>query len=155
MSDMSAPGDSSPESPAPKRRWVFFVALAVVSLALAGFVALFASPDPDGLERVAIDTGFAEQAEDSAVADSPLADYTVGGEQDSPQPWRNAAAGVIGVGIMAAVAFGVFGLLGRRAAPQGTDDEVSAAAAEDAAVSTEPRGETPHQQGRGASAAQP
>lgn len=119
------------EQPAPQGShrvpgWVFYVALAVVSLLVAGVVALFASPEPDGLERVAIDTGFAEQAEDSAVAGSPLADYTLGGEPESSQPWRNAAAGVIGVGIMAAMAFGVFGLLGWRARSQVDHEEAPA-----------------------------
>jgi hypothetical protein len=89
--------------------------MALAALVVAAVLALFASAQPDGLERVAIDKGFADSAQDSAVADSPLADYTLGGENAEPSPARSAAAGVAGVALMAAVAFGVFGLIGRRA----------------------------------------
>lgn len=88
--------------------------MALVALLVAAVLALFASAEPDGLERVAIDKGFAESAQDSAVAGSPLADYTLGGQEAEPSSARSAAAGVAGVALMAAVAFGVFGLLGLR-----------------------------------------
>jgi hypothetical protein len=45
------------------------------SVAIAGLASLFASPAPDGLERVAQDHGIAAQEQSSAAADSPLADY--------------------------------------------------------------------------------
>lgn len=110
--------DASPSvAPAPAAtagRGRFYLVMAVVSLLIAAVLALFASAQPDGLERVAIDKGFADSAQQSAVASSPLADYTLGGETADASPVRSAAAGVAGVVLMAAVAFGVFGLLGRR-----------------------------------------
>lgn len=98
----------------------FYLVMAIASLLVAAVLALFASAQPDGLERVAIDKGFADSAEDSPVASSPLADYSLGGEAAEASPARSAAAGVAGVALMAAVAFGVFGLLGRRS---GTTDQ--------------------------------
>lgn len=106
-----SPTSAAGTSAATAGRTRFYLALAVVSLLVAGVLALFASSQPDGLERVAIDTGFANSAQDSAVADSPLADYTLAGGDSRA---HSAAAGVAGVALMAAVAFGVFGLLGRR-----------------------------------------
>jgi hypothetical protein len=86
----------------------------VLAVVLAGIVALFASTSPDGLERVAEDVGFADTATDSAVADSPLADYVVGGEDTDGATWRSVLAGIAGVLIMTGVAFGGFWALTRR-----------------------------------------
>src|SRR3546814_8212288 len=55
------------------------VTLLVVSLLLAGVASFYASSHPDGLEHVAEKTGFLDSGEDSATADSPLADYGVEG----------------------------------------------------------------------------
>ena len=52
-----------------------FRSVLLVSIILAGFVSLFASSSPDGLERVAEDTGFLDSATDSVSLSSPLADY--------------------------------------------------------------------------------
>lgn len=81
------------------------------SIVLAAGVSLAASSSPDGLERVAEDTGFAESAQDSAVAGSPLADYDLAGLDSGMSP---SLAGLLGVAITAAVAFGLTWLLGRR-----------------------------------------
>jgi hypothetical protein len=72
-----------------------------VALGLAFFVSPLASSSPDGLERVAADEGFAATADDHALADGPLTDYTVRDVDDD----RLAAglAGVVGV----AICFGV------------------------------------------------
>ena len=107
-------GQAGPAEPTPVGRGRFYTVMAVAALLIAGVLALFASAAPDGLERVAIDQGFADSAQDSAVAGSPLADYTLGGGEAEPSAGRSAAAGIAGVALMAAVAFGVFGLLGRR-----------------------------------------
>lgn len=80
----------------------------VLSLGLAGVASFYASSSPDGLERVAEDTGFAESARDSAVADSPVADYALG---DGDSRFSVGAAGLTGVGITALVAFGLFAVL--------------------------------------------
>ena len=51
-----------------------FVGLGLaVALVFAFFVSPHASSSPDGLERVAIDTGFDDEATDHALADRPLA----------------------------------------------------------------------------------
>jgi cobalt/nickel transport protein len=49
-----------------------------ISLLMAVVLSVFASSDPDGLERVAEDLGFIESAEDSPV-NSPVPDYEVPG----------------------------------------------------------------------------
>jgi len=84
----------------------------IASVVLASLVSFQSSPAPDGLERVAEDQGFAETGRDSATAGSPLADYAFGGEEDSRS--SVATAGLAGVAITAAVAFGMFALLRQR-----------------------------------------
>jgi cobalt/nickel transport system permease protein len=91
-----------------RRNILLFAAGAiVVALALAAFVSPFASTQPDGLNKVAIDKGFDHTATDSAVADFPLAGYAVrnvGSEKVS-----KGLSGVAGVGITLAVAGALFG----------------------------------------------
>lgn len=89
-----------------KRLWWFLAAGAVVALVVAGVLSGFASGEPDGLERVAIDQGFDEAAADHALADSPLADYAVQGVED--ERVSTGLAGVIGVAITLVVAGGLF-----------------------------------------------
>ena len=62
---------------------------------LAGVVSYYASSNPDGLEKVAIDLGFIDTAEDSPIATSPFADYTVSFLGDARL--STAIAGVTGV----------------------------------------------------------
>ena len=78
--------------------------MLAVSLVIGGFVSWFASQAPDGLERVAEDSGFGDAA--SHPGFEILPDYTVPGL--SPF-WSNALAGLIGT----AVVFGVVVLTGR------------------------------------------
>jgi cobalt/nickel transport protein len=104
------------------RRNAFLLAGLVVSLLLAGVVSGFASGDPDGLERVAQDKGFAETAEDHALADGPLADYTVRGVED--ERLSTGLAGVLGVGITFAFGLGLFALVKRRDRATPADAEV-------------------------------
>jgi cobalt/nickel transport system permease protein len=81
----------------------FVVAGLVVAALLVGVVAPIASGDPDGLERVAADTGFLATAEDHAVG-GPFADYGLAGVENE---WIGTlAAGAVGT----VVTFGV-GLL--------------------------------------------
>jgi cobalt/nickel transport protein len=77
-----------------------------VSLALAGGVSYYASSQPDGLEKVASDVGFLDSAEESAVKDSPLAEYGVAGVEN--ERISGGLAGVIGVASTAAVSFAIF-----------------------------------------------
>jgi cobalt/nickel transport protein len=77
-----------------------------LSLALAGGVSYYASSHPDGLEKVAGDVGFLESAKESAVNDSPLAEYGVAGVEN--ERISGGLAGVIGVASTAAVSFAIF-----------------------------------------------
>lgn len=92
--------------------WAFIGIGLVVCLALAGLASHYASSDPDGLEKVAGDVGFLDSAEDSAAAGSPLSDYGVSGVGDDRV--SVGLAGIIGVLITAALAFGLFLWLARR-----------------------------------------
>jgi cobalt/nickel transport protein len=93
------------------RKALVWVGLAV-ALLLAGLASYYASSSPDGLEKVAEDEGFIDSAEDSAVADSPLADYGVEGVDNE----RAAVglAGIVGVAVTFVVAGGLFYLVARR-----------------------------------------
>ncbi len=73
----------------------------VIALAVA-FASPLASPHPDGLERVAEDKAFVDEAQDPPF--SLLPDYTVPGIDD--EAVTTIAAGVIGVAIVAAVGYG-------------------------------------------------
>lgn len=84
----------------------------LASVVLAGVVSYYASSSPDGLEKAAEDVGFIADATDSAVAESPLADYTVAGVEN--ERFSVALAGILGVLIMAVVAGGGFKLLTRK-----------------------------------------
>ena len=96
-------------------RW-FIVGGLLVALALAGLASPFASPEPDGLERVAADHGFEENAEEHALAEGPLADYSVRGVPG--ERTSTGLAGVIGVLLTFGVGMLVFGGLRlRRPAP--------------------------------------
>lgn len=83
----------------------------VLSLVLAGGVSYYASSQPDGLEKVAGDVGFLDSAEESAVKESPLAEYGVAGVEN--ERLSGGLAGVIGVASTAAISFGLFYALRR------------------------------------------
>ena len=90
----------------------------LVAIAVAVVLAQFASSNPDGLEYVAEQEGFAETAVDHDLADAPLADY---GENLTDNDGLNTAvAGFIGTIATLAVGYGVFWLARRsnRAASQ-------------------------------------
>ncbi len=84
----------------------------LISAGLAGCLSFYASGHPDGLERVAEVHGFADAAEDSAAQASIVADYELG---DDGGRLSVAAAGLIGIGITALAAFGLFALIKPRA----------------------------------------
>jgi hypothetical protein len=89
-----------------RRLWWFLGIGLLVVLIVAGVLSGFAASAPDGLERVAIDQGFDETAEDHAMADSPLADYAVEGVENGRL--STGLAGVIGVALTLAVGGAVF-----------------------------------------------
>lgn len=103
--------------------WVIGVGIAI-SLLAAGVVSYYASGDPDGLEKVAEEQGFIEQATDSANATLPTADYGIAGVES--ERLSVGLAGVLGVVVMIVVAFGLFWWLGRGKRPTPSDQTVDA-----------------------------
>jgi cobalt/nickel transport protein len=80
-------------------------------LLIAGVVSAAASTRPDGLEHVAETLGFADTASAHAAEGSPLADYAVRGLGEGPL--SGGVAGVLGVVVVAVLAFGLTRLLRR------------------------------------------
>ena len=94
------------------RRRTFLAVGLLVCLLVAGVASFYASSHPDGLEYVAEQTGFIDTAEDSATADSPLADYSTRGVDDDRL--SGGIAGVVGVVVMLLLSSGLFWTLRRR-----------------------------------------
>lgn len=90
----------------------FYALFFIAALSLAGGLSFYASSSPDGLEKVAEDEGFLESAEDSALSNSPLADYGLAG-LDSER-LSVGIAGVIGVVVTAIIALALFTLIKKR-----------------------------------------
>lgn len=99
----------------------FFVAFGVIALLIAGLLSYLASSNPDGLDTVTLNgcdvtevdgaeqlSGecIAQNARDHTLAGSPLADYTLGGNDGLV-----GLAGVIGVLATLALAGGLFWLV--------------------------------------------
>ena len=83
-----------------------------MALLLAAVISYYASGSPDGLERVAGDTGFNAAEEDHALADSPFADYGTSGIDNARL--SGGMAGIVGVLATFAAAGGIFFLVKRR-----------------------------------------
>jgi cobalt/nickel transport protein len=105
------------------RRWTFWVVFAAVTLLIAGGVSYLASSSPDGLDSATLQgcevvetdgaeelTGdcIAQHAADHALAESPLADYTIAGGDGT-----GGLAGVIGVLVTLVVAGAAFWAIAR------------------------------------------
>ncbi len=84
-------------------------AMGVCAAGVAGVLSLAASSQPDGLERVAGDLGFAITGPGSILHGSPLADYAVSGLDGSLSA---SMAGLIGLVLTAALAAGLALLTG-------------------------------------------
>lgn len=110
---MSAPATDRGTPASTSTKW-FAVGALVVALLLAGVVSYWASSAPDGLNKVAADTGFGEQEKQHGLDDSPFAGYGTKGLGDGFA--SGAVAGVAGVGITLALAGGLTLVLRRRAA---------------------------------------
>jgi hypothetical protein len=89
-----------------RRGWLAGLAIAAVVVIV---LAPLASADPDGLERVATDQGFADRAEDPPF--TVIADYVFPGLDG---PAATIAAGLLGVVVVFAVIWLVGRLLVRR-----------------------------------------
>jgi hypothetical protein len=83
----------------------FLIAGVVLALVTGGILSLFASSQPDGMERVAIDKGFEETATAHPLSGSPLADYQMAGVGNSHL--ATTLAGVAGVAVTGALACGL------------------------------------------------
>lgn len=104
----------------PRRLGRTGIAAAAVTFALAGVVSGFASANPDGLEFVAEELGFIDQAEDSAVASSPVGDYSVLGI-DNPY-LATGLAGVLGVSVVVLLGYSVSRLVAREDPAEPVDE---------------------------------
>jgi cobalt/nickel transport protein len=118
-----------------RRTTGFLLVGLLVALVIAGVGSYYASGSPDGLEWSAEKEGFLDTAEDSATADSPLADYGVSGVDDGRL--SGGLAGVIGVAVTLLLAGGIT-LLVRRRSGAPADDAVEQDADERADASTPP-----------------
>lgn len=99
----------------------FLVGFLLAALLIAGIGSYYASAHPDGLEFVAGEAGFLGTAEESPVADGPLADYATRGVEND-----RVSGGLAGVGGTLAVlllASGLFWLVRRRGAPAAQDED--------------------------------
>jgi cobalt/nickel transport protein len=94
------------------RQRLLWVGGLIATLVIAGVLSFYASSSPDGLERVAQDLGFIDTAQDTAVAGSPLSDYSIRG-LDSERA-AVGLAGVLGVAITGGIAGVLFMVLRRR-----------------------------------------
>ena len=93
-----------------------FVAVAlVVALGLAFFVSPYASSQPDGLDKVASDEGFAQSGRAHALDDGPTAGYAVNGIDD--ERLSTGLAGLIGVSVTFALTGCLFFVVRRSRRP--------------------------------------
>ena len=86
--------------------------LLVATLLMAGVVSFYASSDPDGLNRVAEDEGFASTESEHTSSDSPLSDYAVSGVDD--ERLSGGLAGVAGVAVVLLLTGGITYAVRRR-----------------------------------------
>ncbi len=77
----------------------------LLAIALAFFVSPQASSQPDGLNRVAIDQGFAQDETDHRLADTPTAGYSVAAVDNDRL--STGLAGLVGVAITFAATVGL------------------------------------------------
>jgi cobalt/nickel transport system permease protein len=105
--------DLAPGSSRPRRPVTPFVAAGLgVSLLVAVGVAQFAGDDPDGLERVAEQVGFADTAEEHRFSSSLFADYATDGVRNDSLSL--ALAGAAGTLLTLLVGSGLFLAIRRR-----------------------------------------
>lgn len=92
------------------------------SVLVAGLAGFFASQEPDGLQRVAQDQGFASDEEPSATSDGPLSGYDVEGVEN--EGLSASISAVAGLGLTMVLGMGLFWFLSRRPSgkPEPIDD---------------------------------
>lgn len=84
----------------------FAIAGLLAALLLGAVVSQFAVDDPDGLERVALDSGIAENGSEHVFGSSLFADYATTGLEN--EAVSLAVAGISGTVIVLAVGWGLF-----------------------------------------------
>jgi hypothetical protein len=96
-----------------KTRTATFVGIGLfVALLLAAIVSFYASGRPDGLNKVASDTGFNADERDHDLAESPFAGYSTSGVNN--ERLSGGVAGIVGVFATLVVAGGMFYVVKRR-----------------------------------------
>ncbi len=93
-----------------RKNEIFFGLLVAIFLAL--IISPFASPWPDGLEKVAGDKGFLEKGEVKLVFSSPIPDYTWPDLKN--ERLATSIAGLAGTLIVFGIGFGLAVLIRRR-----------------------------------------
>ena len=99
-----------------KSLYIFIAAGLALAVALALFVAPWASSEPDGLEKVAEDKGFIDAAEETEPTweSSPIPDYAMPGLEESRPALATALAGLAGTVGIFLIAWGLALLLKKR-----------------------------------------
>jgi cobalt/nickel transport protein len=90
-----------------RTRWIWIGLL--VAVAVGGILSIFASPYPDGLEKVAEDKGFAGAAVERPLLHSPLPDYLFPGIQN--ERLATGLAGFLGTLLLFGAGYGLGRLL--------------------------------------------
>jgi len=93
-----------------KNKW--WIAGITITIFMACVLSLFASSEPDGLERVAEDQEFISEAEGQEVINSPMPDYVIPGIEN--EQLATALAGLVGILIIFGVTLGWVKILKRR-----------------------------------------
>jgi hypothetical protein len=88
---------------------LFVAAGLLIAIGLGLLVGPWASPDPDGLERVAADHGFTDEARQHPLGDSPVADYRIKGFAE--ERLGTALSALIGICLTFGLGLGLFGLI--------------------------------------------
>ncbi|MEW6573713.1 MAG: PDGLE domain-containing protein [Bacillota bacterium] len=91
-----------------KEIWIGLFAAIII----AGILSPFASPYPDGLEKVAETKGFISKGEGKEVVRAPIPDYAAPGLKS--EGTATAVAGITGTLITFAAAYGISRILRRR-----------------------------------------
>jgi len=93
-----------------KARAGFFVVALLISIGVAFFLSPLASPDPDGLEKVAETLGFDQAQRDGAWHFAPMPEYSFG----ESTVLSGMVAGVVGTILVFLFGFGIGFLIQKR-----------------------------------------
>lgn len=107
-----ARGDLDDEARNNRRPLKAFIAISATVIVLLVAASPFASSSPDGLEKIADDTGIAAGTKQSPTVDSPLAGYSVTGIDD--EVVATSVSGIIGTSVAVGFGLALFALTRRR-----------------------------------------